>query len=266
MIQGSFRAILAGLIGAAALAGCAPQQGAQAPGGPGAAGIDSDGRLIVEAGGRHVVVAPPAGLCVELDGVQREAQATFVLIEDCAWAGEPAPAAGDEPLVMRGLVMLSIGDGPLFDPEGGPLGEQMEALGAYLRSSEGRAGAGMGGRADQVRVLDTRRLPGTLYILVEDEAAASPLLGERIWRAFTELQGRAAIASLGVFETAALGDEAKLAHLARVVAALRMANGDAVSPEGAQLALAAPLPARRPDRRGRVNAGGVSAPFPAPRP
>lgn len=257
-----------GIAAALLLSACAPQR--VDPGvRPASLTVDGDGALVIDAGGRQVLAQPPAGFCVDLDGVRRQGASVFVLIEDCAWAGRGAGAApppDSDPLVMRGLVMLSVGDGPLYGEDADETAAARE-LESFLRSDEGRASAGMGGSAEAVRIVATRRLPEALYVLVEDDGArASPMLGPRIWRAFTELNGRAAIASLGLFETSRLGENAMLAHLARVVAALRMANGDAVSPEGARLALAAPMPQSRPRRIARVNAGGWSARVPAPRP
>ncbi|MGG7568570.1 hypothetical protein ACQ5SO_20645 [Rhodovulum sp. DZ06] len=257
----------AALLAVLALSACAPQ-----PGGRGDLGVSpgADGRTVVRAGGRQVVIAPPAGFCVDPAAVQVSGDAAFVLIEDCALAGEAGPDGPPEaePLVMGGMITLSVGSGPLFAGGAEDRPEAARRLEAFLRSDEGRASAGMGGTPEQIRIIETRRLPDALFALVEDDGrAAAPILGPRIWRAFTELNGRAAIASLGVFETSAIGEAAMLAHLARVVAALKMANGDAISPEEAQLALAAPRPQRRPEgAERRLNAGGYSARLPAPRP
>ncbi|MFT7390926.1 MAG: hypothetical protein ACI9ZH_001153 [Paracoccaceae bacterium] len=261
--------------GLAALTACAPIPG-EVKIRPAEEGTDR--RIVVSAGGRDVVVAPPAGFCIDRDAVRDQGVAVFVLIEDCALSAGGAALADVSgaavgapqalPALVNGLITLSIGAESLYAKGDRPAGEAR--LEAFLRTDEGRVTAGMGGGADQIRIVESRMLSSTLFVLVEDESReAAPGLGPRIWRAFTELNGRAAIAALGVFESSAIGDAAMLAHLARVVAALKMANGDGVGPIEAQLALAAPRPRRRPDqheRNVRVNANGVSAPMPQMRP
>lgn len=245
----------------ALLAGCAQQ-------GLGVADRGGDGApLVLDAGGRSLAVTPPEGFCIDGEAVRPDARAAFVLIEDCALIGDAAAvydgnAAADLPIprpaVINGLVTLSVGDAPLFEAEG-----EREAafagLEAFLRSDDGRATAGMGGGAEEIRILETRRTPDTLYVLVEDRGErVLPVLGDRFWRGFTEVKERAVIASLGVFDASTLHDEQKLAHLARVVAALREGNGDAVTAEERRLAEGAPTP--RP-----ATARGVASASPAPR-
>lgn len=228
-------------------------------------GADQDGPLVVTAGGRDVIVAPPAGFCVDREAVQDQGAAVFVLIEDCTLLGA-VPATGEAALV-NGLVTLSIGAEPLFDAQGADRRVAAARLERFLRSDEGRVTVGMGGGANDISIVESRSFDGVLFILIEDRSPdAAPILSPRLWRAFTELNGRAAIAALSVFETSAIGDAAMLAHLARVVAALKLANGDKVGPEEAQLALAAPRPTRRPARNVRVSANGISVPMPSQRP
>lgn len=94
----------------------------------------------------------------------------------------------------------------------------------------------MGGGADEIRVLETRRTEDTLYVLVEDKGEqVLPVLGPRFWRGFTEVNGRAAIASLGVFATDEIADATMLAHLADVIVTLKRANGDEVLEDEARL-------------------------------
>ncbi|SFJ12920.1 hypothetical protein [Albimonas pacifica] len=266
------------LLGAAALAlaGCVPP-GAPKPGQT----PPADAAAAVQAGGRTVVITPPTGFCVDPDSVRPQGAAAFVLIEDCALAGAAdaltAPdAAPDQPIaqpaLVDGLVTLSIGAQPLFEsaPEAG-----FKALEAFLRSEDGRTSAGLGGDASAVKIVESRQVGDTLYVLVEDKGRnAVPILGERFWRAFTEINQRATIASLGVFDSSSMRDGAKLAHLARVVTALKEGNGDA--PGEAELRLAAtapvasPTPAPAPDAPPKPGArtvaqGPVDTP-PAPRP
>ncbi len=244
----------AGLGGAAMLllAGCVPP-GAPAPG----AVPQGDAAAMVEVGGRTVRITPPAGFCVDAEAVRPEGASAFVLIEDCALAAETgdieesaAFSSGPirQPALVDGLVTLSIGSAPLFedDPDAG-----FRALETFLRSDEGRATAGLGGEAGAISIIETRQVGDTLYVLVQDMGDhVVPVLGARFWRGFTEVNERALIASLGVFDTSDMRDGQKLAYLARVVTALKEGNGMA-APE-AELTLAAtapvasPTPARKP--------------------
>jgi hypothetical protein len=211
----------------------------------------------VVAGGREISVAPPEGFCVDEASVSQRPDAVFMLIEDCAQLGRSDRSAG-----VSGLVTLTLGAEALF-PQGGPpaaartgIGRDgpaaasasaaaavsdkaasFRALEDYLRTEEGRATAGMGGTADQIRVVEARRTEDTLYVLVEDKGEqVLPVLGPRFWRGFTEVNGRAAIASLGVFATDEIADATMLAHLVEVIAALKLANGDRVLEDEAELA------------------------------
>lgn len=255
---------IAALLFAGLVAACAPQGGPRAalPGN----GEDGAAPLVVTAGGRNVIVAPPPGFCIDPETVQDQGDAVFVLIEDCSQVGE-APATGEATLI-NGLVTLSIGAAPLFDGPDRRAGS--ERLETFLRSADGRATVGTGGGPDDITIIESRRFEGSLFMLVEDRSGdAAQILSPRLWRAFTELNDRAAIASLSVFESSAIGDATMLAHLARVVAALKRANGDEVGPQEAQLALAAPRPARRPARAATPKAPAVAngaVPLPAERP
>ncbi|WP_339949033.1 hypothetical protein [uncultured Albimonas sp.] len=229
-----------------ALAGCVPP-GAPKPGQT----PPSQAAAAVNAGGRTVVITPPTGFCVDQDSVRPQGAAAFVLIEDCALAGaadvltDPdvdPETARVQPALIDGLVTLSIGDSPLFEsaPEAG-----FKALEVFLRSEDGRASAGLGGEASAVTIVETRQVADTLYVLVEDKGRnAVPILGERFWRAFTEINQRATIASLGVFDSSSMRDGAKLGHLARVVTALKEGNGDVT--DAAEQRLAATAPAASP--------------------
>lgn len=259
------RGRIAGLGIAALLSACAQPGGApRVTGGTG--GVD--GPLVVSAGGREVVVAPPPGFCIDPDAVQEQGDAVFVLIEDCALLGIGGDA---DAALVNGLVTLSIGSAPLFDGDAADRNAAAERLEGFLRSDEGRVTVGMGGGPDDITIIESRRFDDVLFMLVEDQSRdAAPILSPRLWRAFTQLNDRAAIAALSVFESSAIGDATMLAHLARVVAALKRANGDKIGPEEAQLALAAPRPRRRPapepGRNVRVSANGISVPMPARRP
>lgn len=256
------RAPVATLLLALVLSGCmAP---GQKPGRKPADGAS------INAGGAVIALTPPPGFCVDPESVRPKGAAAFVLIEDCALAGEvgaieASHAAPDvpieQPALVDGLVTLSIGDRPLF--AGGPSAEAagFRALETFLRSDEGRASAGLGGDAANVRIVETRQVDDTLYVLVEDSGEhVVPVLGERFWRAFTSVKDRAMIASLGVFDSSSMRDGAKLAHLARVVTSLKEGNGDAPGAGELQLASTVTAPASAPSPQAKPAAPARGAP------
>ena len=260
---GATAAVLAGL------AACAPQGG---PGGiaPGTAS-GPQASVTVQAGGRAIRVTPPPGFCVDPASVRPQGPAAFVLIEDCALAAAGGIASAntapglpiERPAVINGIVTLSIGDQGLFG-QSGDREAAFAALEAFLRSAAGRASAGRGGDAASIRVIEARRAGDTLYLLVEDAGnQVLPVLGERFWRGFTEVRGRAMIASLGIFDGTPMRDAEKLGHLARVMQALKEGNGETVAEAERSLAMTAPpsAAAAAPTR----TAAAAPAP-PAPRP
>lgn len=234
--------------------------------------------LVIDAGGAAIAVTPPEGFCIDGDAVRPEGRAAFVLIEDCALLGAPVAGEGaadlppPRPAVINGIVTLSIGDAPLFSG-GEDRAVAFAGLETFLRSDQGRATVGMGGDAASISILEARRTPDTLYLLIEDRGEqVLPVLGDRFWRGFTEVKDRAIIASLGVFDAATpMRDERKLAHLARVVSAIKRGNGDAVPEAELRLAADAPAPRRPAPAEATAEAPAEPAlaalgPVPAPRP
>lgn len=173
---------------------------------------DGAGRLTVEVAGRRVVVAPPPDFCVDPTSVRDDGDAVFLLIGDCELSND-----------VGSVTVLSIGRGPLFGADRTAAFDDLEKL---LVTEAGRKGVGMGGDAAAIRILDVRRTEDTLFALVEDNGErVADAFGARFWRAFTEINGRAAIAALGVDDGAPDAESEMLLQLSRMIATIREENG-----------------------------------------
>ncbi len=180
--------------------------------------VESDGReLVVEAGDRLVAIAPPEGLCVDRDAARAKGAAFVVLIGACADAGN-----------AEAVTSLTLGDKPLI--VGGDRNAAFDQLAAFLKTAAGREGVGMGGDADSIRIIETRRSEDTLFVLVEDGGArVADAHGARFWRAFTEVNGRSAIASRGVTDETPDADAACLLRLSGIMNAIKQATREEIA-------------------------------------
>lgn len=205
---------------ALAAAGCAQ------PGGAVRVVSADTGAIALDAGGRSVVVRPPAGDCLDVRGVHLHQQAAVTRLSPCDGAADGASQ------------IITIGSAPLFGAAS--TAQELAALEAHLRGPQGRAGLGLV-EGDPVRIVASRRQESALYLVLESAGAPNGLL----CRAFTQVNGRMAMVSA----TAETGDAADLvARAEAIVTALREANPQGVAPDVP--------PSPRP-------AGGAPAPRPA---
>lgn len=174
-------------------------------------------RMVLDAAGRRVVLAPPEGACLDAEAAQVAPAAAFAVIRGCGGAPDEA------------LRIVSVGSAPLFGPDDSFAG--LRALETFLRSPAGRAELGLGGAPEAVRVLDMRRADGALYVLVEDSGEGRlPLASERFWRAFAELNGRVAVVSYAPLTGVEPDPAAMLAGVEEMVFALGEANPEVEPP------------------------------------
>ena len=219
--------------------GCMPaEQGASATGGdkPPAFEIveQSPRALVVDAAGARVTIAPPEGVCIETSALRDEHASLFLALAECPEVKQTGMVA-----------TLSVGAQPMF---GKNRGAAMDELAAFLDTPAGRKGAGMSGDPDKVKILATRRADDTLYVLVEDNGARTPdAFGPRFWRAFTDIKGRAVIASLGIAGKKKTRDSDVLLQLSRIVTAVQRANGeDGAAAESSPEPASKPAPPKKP--------------------
>lgn len=202
----------AGLAGLAllALAACDPSQ---MPGGA------SPSRAKVTVAGRPVVVAAPAGFCVDADSTRVSADGAFVLMSDCAllgMTGGAGPAGG-------GALTVAVSSGALTG-EGDASGA-LEDIAEFARTAEGRALLGRSGRADRVRILTEVARGDVLYLLIEDRGS-QPVAGidRQFWRAFLEVNDRMTVLTELGFAGGESDPRQGFEHLSALARAMQAAN------------------------------------------
>lgn len=180
------------------------------------------GRVTVDAGGRPVTIAGPAGFCIDRSSTDVGKKGAFLLLSDCALLGLPAAAAGTPPV---GAALTASVATHGFDPAGGPATRSLADLERFAATPEGRALLGRSGQPYQVRILAKKTEGEVFYVLVEDRGEA-PAKGvdPRFWRAFLELNGRLAALTELSFGSTRQDPQQSLALLAAFVAATRAAN------------------------------------------
>lgn len=153
---------------------------------------------VVSAGGRDVVVAGPAGFCIDRrTGVENSAGA-FIILADCAQTSAGQATIEDVPLSAV-LIATVTPSGLLGAREHGAAGAFGD-LEAFLRSPAGLPSLGKGREPGAVRIVTSFTRSDALYLLIEDSAAPSGAgLSPRFWRAFTEVNGRLASLSVNSF-------------------------------------------------------------------
>ena len=176
-------------------------------------------RMVLEANGRGVVVAPPRGYCIDTT----TATATAVLIGDCAAMGvdvEPAAA----PNVLS-LMSASVSDAEV--PGSGGLAARMARLERVLQASgTGQLLAEGDGVA---RIVETHLQGDTVYVLVDDGSATAFVgAASRYWRAFSEENGRMIKLTVRALERTWPGEQALLDRAVAFRESVRRANAGAV--------------------------------------
>jgi hypothetical protein len=180
-------------------------------------------RAKVTVAGRPVVIAAPAGFCIDSPSTRVTTGGAFVLISDCALLGlskaEKAPVGA--------ALTASVSSGGLGG-EGDDEAATLDDLQAFIDTPDGRALIGRSGRAGRVRVLSKIQKDDVLYVLVEDRGQ-QPIAGidNRFWRAFLEVNGRMTVLSVVGFEGTGPGAQEALNDLAALATAIQQANAGA---------------------------------------
>jgi len=177
----------------------------------------------VSAGGRDVVIAGPAGFCIDSHtGVENQAGA-FVILADCGQNDAGRVTIEDVPLSAV-LIASVTPSGLLGARERGAAGAFGD-LEAFLRSPVGLPSLGKGREPAAVRIVSSFTQSDALYILVEDRAApVGAGLSQSFWRAFTEVNGRLASLSVNSLAGADPNETQARAIAIGFVAAMQAAN------------------------------------------
>jgi hypothetical protein len=152
----------------------------------------------------QITVRAPAFYCVDLQASRGGEDTAVVLIGRCTVNGQVAAA----------VVTVTVGR----SASGGVMLAGAEALRQFLRSPEGRKALSRSGRAQDVAVLQSGVVDGTLLLHMNDALA-----GE-YWRAIIGLRGRLVTVSALGPERAPLPPEDGRRLVEQTVAALTKAN------------------------------------------
>lgn len=164
-----------------------------------------------------LMLAAPAGYCVDPASQREERGGSFVLFGSCA-AISGNPQAAKPPL----QAMLSATVGPRT-PE--PLEQTFPGFEKFFRSTAGRAALARSGIAQDVSIQQVLHSDGLLLLKTRDRSRQKGApVAETYWRAIAALRGRIAALSVLPAEGAAIGDAQQIRLLKAFHAAIRAAN------------------------------------------
>jgi hypothetical protein len=177
-------------------------------------------RTTVNIAGVGIDVAAPPGFCIDGASSRVTGAGAFVLMSDCAELDVPGaergPAAG-------AALTASISTGGLGGEGDDPL-QSLADIEDFAATPEGLALLGRSGTSRGVRIIDTQRSGGVLYVLVEDRGQPIAGVEPRFWRAFLELNGHLTVLSVLGFQGAGVDGQSGLNLLASLAASLHQAN------------------------------------------
>ena len=213
---------------------------------------------LVSAYGNEVAIRPADGFCLSRESIETSNRSAVALIGDCALDRDAATAkrgARGElalPRSLPGIITISISG----DPAVTDVATDADAIEAFLQSPQGRSLIGRTADGSQVKIRESRRQDGVVYVLVEDKNSGPiPLLSDTFWRAFMTIKNRLAVITISGFKARPLGVERMLGHLSEQVAAMQKANGGALEDTRRLIASSKPLDA---ERVASAESGGVA--------
>lgn len=162
-----------------------------------------------------VVVAGAKGWCVDGDTTRASGDAAVVVLGSCAAiAGNAFAPRPKVPGVVTVSIERAVGAIP-------PASD----LEAFFATDAGRAALARDGRAESVRILETRREDGLLFVHAEDRSAGSvPGVSTDFWRALFVMDGRFVSVSLVGLTAKPIARRDGLATLEAQVDELKTAN------------------------------------------
>jgi len=180
-------------------------------------------RIVVADG--SVVIAGPAGYCVNRTASKDTSDGAFVLLGSCASIGNNASLTA--PLIAGALTAsVSVISGADIDAS-------LARLGAFFSSNQGRAALARDGNAASAQVLSTRNSRGAFIMKVQDTSpGAVSGLAPDYWRAVFDIRGRIVTLSVNAFQNKPISDAEGFAILAAFVAQVRRENPALVDPVG----------------------------------
>jgi hypothetical protein len=199
-------------------------------------------RAVFKVRKKRIVVEPPQGYCLDDRSIAVTPKAGFALVAEClgSQSAELAQEAGSGnlaeaalPRAFPGILTVSISGEHAYGPDADALDDFEELLGS-------EAGSKLLGRGDNSapgKVIATRRIGGALYVLIEATTAnGSPILAQRFWRAFININERLVLVTVSSFTDRPIAEDAMLGFLAQQMVILRRVNGQLIDREESGIA------------------------------
>ncbi|MDY6861306.1 MAG: hypothetical protein SWN98_18445 [Pseudomonadota bacterium] len=184
------RAALAGFSALALLSGCT-DGGLLATTGLGGQAFSRQAPERLPVPGSAVVVAGPAGYCIDTGASSVSEGDSFVLLASCAAVTHDPEAR--RPL-FPALLTVSVFEPPVGDT---PLTDEHAQLAAFFTSDEGRAALSRDGDPATVELISTDTQGGAFFLHAREQSSdARPGLGADHWRAIFTVNGQRVSASV----------------------------------------------------------------------
>lgn len=219
----------------------------------------SNEAAVISAQGREVAIRPAKGFCLSRDSIETSTRSAVALIGDCALEQDVSTARRGSrgelalPRALPGIITVAISG----DPAVQDAALDANAIESFLQSPQGKALIGRTRDGSTVKIRESRRKDGVVYLLVEDQNTGPiPLLSDTFWRAFVTLRDRLAVITINGFRARPLGVEQMLDHLSEQVIAMQSANRGGLDDIKALIAASRPLDA---ERVARVETGAVAS-------
>jgi len=166
----------------------------------------------------QIVVAGPAGYCVDPTATRDQGDTGFVLLGNCAAIANSRRADQPElPALLTAAISAPSEDGRLSDS----LGD----LDGFFRSEEGLALLSRTGEAASVTILNTAIEGDVFFLHANDESeAAIDGVQNTYWRAYMDIGRRIATLSVLALEDRQLTNDQSLATLRSFTQSMRAAN------------------------------------------
>lgn len=166
----------------------------------------------------RVVIAGPAGYCVDPTATRDADDTGFVVMGNCAAISNSRRAdQPDTPAVLTAAVSAPS--------DGGRLADSLDELGDFFRSPDGLVLLSRAGDAGTVTILDSV-VEGDVFLLHATDRSDGAIDGvqQDYWRAYLDVGSRIATLSVIALEDSTMSREDSLATLRDFVQAVQIAN------------------------------------------
>jgi hypothetical protein len=171
----------------------------------------------ITVAGKSVVIAGPAGYCVEPSASRDTGDGAFVLMGSCASISNNVRAPAPK---LPALLTASVSSASFSQ-----IATSQNRLEIFFRSPAGRAALARDGMAASVRILGTRKTTDVFFVHLRDTSRNLVAgLSQDYWRALFDVSGRLVTISVLGFERSPLSDAQGQLTLADFARRIRSEN------------------------------------------